>query len=621
MLKNLTTSFINKCNLSEMSLSEYVVLDGVNIPVKAELSDDCYENGNFIGTFIFKELKFEVPNNYDFKNKEFVYYKRVDGESIKIGTFITTEVTDNDTTEIMSVVAMDYGLKTQVEYKSSLDYSSGNITLLDVWNEACELSGLESGITTFTNSDFIVDSDQFTGTGATIRDVFKAISMSSCDFVKVFNDDKIYLILKNGKTGAIIKDYTELQDKRDTRPINAVSLGMSTADGNNITKIDPDITPGNEHWLIINDNPFAYNQDKRQLLIDAIYNKIHGFGYSSFVAKTSFLPYLTCGDAVKLKNKVGQITYSFLFRYNHKFDEITLEAPSVISSTVNYVRPSTPIDIARRTQIIVDQEKGTITNLTNKVESINNDLNNTYNKEQVNELIQSAENGLVNTFTTSGGNNLLRNTAPYYMEQNNKAEFWEGNVKQVEEQESTSGHALLIQNGILKQAVTLVNGVYSLSFRYKRLSSAVTCQVRYNGKTFNLNQNSGEIHSSGEITAGQLVLEIESNADDAFKIYDLILKHGNEGEENMMIWTQNANESISETVQISKGITAISSATDTKATMDSEGFKVRNKTTEEVVMEATKTGGKFLDLTSTGKANISGMLIEKHDKQIWATGG
>ena len=211
MLKGLTSTWKNGCNAKTLTLSEYIIIDNKKIPVKAVLKDDCYNNGNFIGTFIFKEISFEVENNIDFKRKEFEYYKVVNGEAIKFGTFITTEITDNDTTELVKVVGMDFGLKTQVEYMSSLDYSSGLITLLDVWNECCELSGLVSGITDFTNSDFIVESDQFTGTGATIRDVFVAIAQSSCTFVKIMNDDKIYLIFNeyesNKKDGkAVIID-------------------------------------------------------------------------------------------------------------------------------------------------------------------------------------------------------------------------------------------------------------------------------------------------------------------------------------------------------------------------------------------------------------------------------
>ena len=48
MLKNVSNSFINSCNDIELTLSEYIVLNGVSIPIKAILKDDCYFNGNFI---------------------------------------------------------------------------------------------------------------------------------------------------------------------------------------------------------------------------------------------------------------------------------------------------------------------------------------------------------------------------------------------------------------------------------------------------------------------------------------------------------------------------------------------------------------------------------------------
>nr|DAU13553.1 MAG TPA: hypothetical protein [Caudoviricetes sp.] len=415
MLKGLTSTWKNGCNAKTLTFSEYIIIDNKKIPVKAVLKDDCYNNGNFIGTFIFKEISFEVENNIDFKRKEFEYYKVVNGEAIKFGTFITTEITDNDTSELVKVVGMDFGLKTQVEYMSSLDYSSGLITLLDVWNECCELSGLTSGITDFTNSDFIVESDQFTGTGATIRDVFVAIAQSSCSFVKVMNDDKIYLIF-NEATQDVVEDYTDLDDKRDTKPITCVRLGMSQIVGENLDlKNDELVKKYGEHWLIINDNPFAYTQKKREELIYAILDKIKGFGYSAFSAKTSFKPYLTCGDIIKFKNKNGELINSILLRYEHNYDEITLEAPSETSATVNYVYPANTIDLYKKAEAKVDKEANNITLLTEQTKTLRENLESDYYKKtNINELLQTAESGITNTFSEAGGNNIFRNTGLWF---------------------------------------------------------------------------------------------------------------------------------------------------------------------------------------------------------------
>lgn len=440
MLKNVSNTFINACNDKSLTLSEFIVLNGVSIPIKAVLKDDCYQNGNFVGNFIFKTINFECDNTYDFKNKEFEYYKVVNGESIKMGTFITTEVQDDDSTELVKVIGMDYGLKTQVEYNSTLDYTTGNITLLDVWNECCSLSGLQSGINSFTNDDFVVDGDQFTGYGVTIRDVLIAIAQASASFVKVMNDDKLYLIF-NENTTDIIEDYTDLQDKRDTHPITCVRLGMSQIDGENVDLKDDELVEEyGENWLIINDNPFAYNQDKREELITAILDKVKGFGYSSFKSTTSFKPYLTCGDVIRFRNKAGTLTSSIILRYEQNYDEITLEAPSETSASVNYVYPTKEIDVIKRTQIIVDKSEQEITSLvettgdlnenivdlTNDVDSYKEENNSaiqtlstqiTQNNErvqtQINQINQDLENGvttLQNTLVTIDINGITIST-------------------------------------------------------------------------------------------------------------------------------------------------------------------------------------------------------------------
>ena len=75
------------------------------------MSNTCYSNGNFIGTFNMKSLSFTTQNDIEYKKKVFEYYKSVNGESFKIGSYIVTDVTINDSDETVSITAMDYALK------------------------------------------------------------------------------------------------------------------------------------------------------------------------------------------------------------------------------------------------------------------------------------------------------------------------------------------------------------------------------------------------------------------------------------------------------------------------------------------------------------------------------
>lgn len=406
MLKNISQNFIDNCNKKVVELSEYIIIDGQRVPVKAELNDGCYDEGNYLGTFIFKEIRFEAENIYNFKENQFEYFKVVNGESVSFGTFITTEYNNNDSKNIINVVGMDLGLKTQIEYHSNLDYASGEITLLDVWNECCQLSGLESGIEHFTNDDFIVDSDQFsgeessTGVATTIRDVFGAIAEISGSFAKVMNDNKIYLLFTN-ETDEVIEEYTELEDKRDTWPITCLSIGMEGVEGESAILRDQElIDEYGEHWLIINNNPFAYTYEKREQLAQAIFDKVKGFGYSSFVSDTSFKPYLTCGDLVKYKTKDGTLVQSAIWRYNHNFEQIKLEAPSLTNAAIVYQRPINIPDAVKETGIKVDKAEQNITQLTRQTN---------YNSERIVEVTQNLTS-IQNLFQITGGSNLIKNS-------------------------------------------------------------------------------------------------------------------------------------------------------------------------------------------------------------------
>ena len=622
MLKNVSNTFINNCNAKELTYSEYIILDNTQIPVRAKLTDDCYNNGNFIGSFILKTIQFETSNDHDFRNKEFEYYKVVNNESIKIGTFITTEYEDNDTTEIVKVTGMDYGLKTQVQYTSGLNYASGEITLKDVWDECCTLSGLTSGVNSFENDDFIVDSDQFSGTGATIRDVFIGIALSSGSFIKVMNDDKIYPVFAE-QTNEVIEDYTDLEDKRDTHPWTCLRLGVSNIDGENVDLIDQELVEEyGENWLILNDNPFAYNQSKREELITAIFDKIKGFGYSAFVSKTSFKPYLTCGDVVKFKNKDGDLVDSIILRYSHDYKEndmqIQLEAPSETSATVNYIYPLSAIDVAKKTQIEVDKEKVQITALTDQTKTIQDSLSNEYYTiEQTNEIIQTAESGVTNTFSEAGGNNIFRNTGLWFRsgDSNNPYEFWNGIVVKTSEDSSSNNTALLLQDNTLYQEQNVSNGNYTISFKYKKVIPLAEVSVKINDIEYELTETTEkEFMQTIEVSNQHINVQFISDTDNSCEIYDLMVNAG----KVKLAYSQNQNEITTDTVNISKGITITSSNTETTFKANSDGIRTLDKN-GNLLTEFTDKGMTTKTQVVEDEATICDVLIQKIGSHTWFT--
>ena len=501
------------------------------------------------------------------------------------------------------------------------------ISIRDYLKALCNKLGLQfkNANDNFVNYNRMIQKELYVGQEYTYRDILDELAQVTASTICLNENDELELrYISNTAVDTIDEEYLKdinINFGERYGKINSIVLSRSGESDNVYLRDEESVIANGLCELKIVDNQIM-NWNDRSDYLPEILAELDGLEYYINDFVSTGIAYLDLCDRYNVK--IGDSTYSCVMLNDELevtqglVENIHTDMPE--ETETDYTKADKTDRRINETWIIVNKQEGNITSLTRKVETIETLQEDIYTKEQVNQLVQTAENGLINTFTSSGGNNLLRNTAPWYMKSENTAEFWNGNLKQIVEPEATSGYAILIQNGTISQSVSLSTGTYSVSFKYKKLIDASEGYVRYNGKTFNLTETSGEIHSSGEITNNQFIIEINSNTNDSFEIYDLILKHGSEGLENMLVWTQNANESRSDTVQISEGITATSSVTDTKATMDSEGFIVRNKTTGTAVMEATKTGGKFLDLISTGKSNLSGLLVQKVGSKICING-
>lgn len=366
MIKNVPETFKQNCKKDVVKYREYIVINGTEVDIKGKLSDTAYKDTTFFGKFNLKMLQFETENDIDYKKKEFTYYKEVGGEAIKIGKFIVTEVKDSDTFESVNVTAYDYGLKFANPYTTNLDFGSKNITMLKVAQDICNSCNVELENTSLPNGDFIVDKNQFVN-GEQYGDVVCAIALENGMFATVNSNDKLEFIFKN-ETDEIIEDYVELDDKRDAQPITSVLVAPSEelATAGAVMKDETLIEQYGEHWLKIYDNAFAYSTTKCQQLVTAIFNQVKGFGYSSFKSEYAFLPYMGLGDTIKFRNKNGDLIDSIILRYDTDYDSMTIEAPSIISASVDYELASTPEEVAKKAWVKVNQADGEIELLTSK---------------------------------------------------------------------------------------------------------------------------------------------------------------------------------------------------------------------------------------------------------------
>ena len=357
-----------------------------------EFYDDVYSEGNIFGTAIAKCLEFEIENIVDLEGKEIEYQTGiiVNGSTqwISLGNFIIQDIEPNDTTNIAKVSAIDYMIKSNIPYESNLNYGDGTVTLLDVLQEVCTNSAITLATMEFPNSTFIVDSNQF-AEGTLNRQVFQAVAQISGTIAKIKNN-QLHLI----GPGSIIRkvftlnNYEEAEIKRATHPINLVSLGMTDIEGENVLlRDDASISLNGENSLVINDNPFAYTQAKREKLITALFDAVKGFEYKAYSFKCQGLPYLETMDKIQFLDKEKNTYDSYVFRFNYKSPnglESTIEAPSIIKATVAYQNVLDALEISKRTEILVDKQNQKIESVVSQADAQNQKISVV--EQTVNEL-------------------------------------------------------------------------------------------------------------------------------------------------------------------------------------------------------------------------------------------
>lgn len=603
-----------------------------------------HKNSTMIGGFPAKTCSFEIydiNNNLDFEGKEITIYRGldVDGatEWIPQGIFIPTadKITTNISTKTIAFNGIqDKSQLFDLTYESNLNWSDGAThTGLEIVQEICTKLGVTLETTTFNWYNYSFKQPNFSS-NTTYREVINRIAQIGGSIAYISRTGGL-IIKSQTSTGHSIarKRYSKLSKEKQFGLINVVVLGK---DGINDDIVYPSTLPSNVVEFKILDNPFV--DLYREEMIETVASYIIGQSIIPFTLN-DFVDgfYLDLNDTIQVTDKNNNVFNATILNYESTSRiKSNIGADTQNNNITNYNLAGSNKDIFLNVKADVDHIKGQIDlvveeqteqsekisqlqidneNIAATTSSIQNNLEtNYYDITKVDELIQNAETGLTNTFLKSGGSNLLRNTAPFFMSSENEAEYWQGNVKQMKEVNSASGFALLIQNGTLSQTIDLAPNQYAIKFNYKRLLLAATATVKYNGRTIELEEE-GTIETTGTVNSGKFEFRVDCNIDDGYEIYDLMLNVGS----IVTTWTQNANESTSDTVNISKGITVNSNTTNTKAKMDSDGFRVTNKSTGESVMEGTDEGGKFKKVEAE-KGTIGGVIIQNVGNQSWISG-
>lgn len=358
-----------------------------------------------IGQFVARTISGELmnPNNsIIMENKEIKVELGVKTESgtnyYSLGNFLITKPSDDAVKDKTSFEAMDYTKKFNKEFDATgLTFPC---TALQLAQFCCQKCGVELGSTSFTNSSFVIDSNQYE-TGDTFRKVMQDIGKLAYSWVRIGWDNKCYIDFSFSSTVADTNkigtsNYYDLTVQSEKfGPVNRVVIGMSDIEGENVVLEDStSIAQNGVCELQIMDNNLTYTPELRQQAI-ASANKLFGLSFVPIEINTTGHPWLLGNETVEIEKldgtKIKTIPFDRTIEYaGHIKTKLVSKADT--KTETEYKNPGTLETAIKQTRIIVNKQEQEISQVIQQQESQTEIINSVQDSidnltEQINENI------------------------------------------------------------------------------------------------------------------------------------------------------------------------------------------------------------------------------------------
>lgn len=358
-----------------------------------------------IGQFVARTISGELmnPNNsIIMENKEIKVELGVKTESgtnyYSLGNFLITKPSDDAVKDKTSFEAMDYTKKFNREFDATgLTFPC---TALQLAQFCCQKCGVELGSTSFTNSSFVIDSNQYE-TGDTFRKVMQDIGKLAYSWVRIGWDNKCYIDFSFSSTVADTNkigtsNYYDLTVQSEKfGPVNRVVIGMSDIEGENVVLEDgTSIEQNGVCELQIMDNNLTYTPELRQQAITSA-NKLFGLSFVPVEINTTGHPWLLGNETVEIEKldgtKIKTIPFDRTIEYaGHIKTKLVSKADT--KTETEYKNPGTLETAIKQTRIIVNKQEQEISQVIQQQESQTEIINSVQDSidnltEQINENI------------------------------------------------------------------------------------------------------------------------------------------------------------------------------------------------------------------------------------------
>lgn len=302
-----SNSIISTARLTFPSLDNLVI--GGSLLQDCTITDNCYNDGQLIGTTMSKEaeIKIDNSNGYKLQDEEFKLEVAVQlpdetYEYVPYGSYTVNEYEDEKSNQNYKIVAYDYMNKLNGMFEENKNFNpTFPISAKSFYIQFMSSYGIQCETQTLPNQGFIITS--MPGfEGMTARSVLSCLCELFGGFAKINRNNKcqIYLSTETSeKIDASVMNTSLIVNER-YGPVNVITIGLSDVEGENVTYQDYDsIQQYGETTIKILDNPILYTEELREQAIPALFDALKGFQYIPTEFKGKSLLYLDGGDLVQ----------------------------------------------------------------------------------------------------------------------------------------------------------------------------------------------------------------------------------------------------------------------------------------------------------------------------------
>lgn len=344
-----------------------------------EYETSMISDGNILGTCELGTATIRMINDSN-------TYSSLKGQWIKTihGSFYVYDV--KPVQEKVNIELSCYDIK----YKLDTTYDSSKYTFpctLKAWrNSIFTECGVTYDDSDFPNSDLNLEEEPYVGDNPSNRQVMSLIAQAGASFVITDKNDKFYFKWFKNTTNNII-DWLELTTEKESKtPINVVVLGRGDVEDN---VYYPKTLPENKKELRIDNNyildpQIASEEDRRNDVIESIYNQVNGFSFIPFTIRTQNVENklsIDLGDKVSYKDIWGNSLSSYVMTKkitylggNPSDDdnyEITLSAEEINETSTEYSYGSSVDNRILKVERTTNKQNGEIIDLISKTDNLN----------------------------------------------------------------------------------------------------------------------------------------------------------------------------------------------------------------------------------------------------------